>query len=118
MFLRLPLLLLCLLSLALGPVQISAACMLPVAMSEASCHACCAEDSKACCNASDATAPVKAPVASPTQVDDGKLLAAPVLVVVGVVPTPVVERPSYYLEREAVRIPAPPRLDLICIRLI
>ena len=117
MFLRLPLLLLCLLSLALGPVQLSAACMLPVATAESSCSTCCSEKDRACCHASDTAAPVKTPVINSTQVDDGKLLASPALVVVGVLPAPVAERPSYY-QKKAARIPAPPRLDLTCIRLI
>jgi hypothetical protein len=114
MYCRLPLLLAFLLSLAFGPVQWSAACALPAV--PVSCGNCCTAAEMACCVSTDRSFPATPDSVAPQTVD-GKLLVSPYFVFAGLSPAPVVERSSFH-KRLAARLPAPPRLDLTCIRLI
>ncbi len=115
MFIRLPLLLIFLLSLALGPVRLSAACLFQA--EEAACGSCCAEPEMTCCTPADDATPAKAPASVAPQSADAKPILPPTFVFISLCPLPAVERPSFR-KWQAARMPVPPRLDLTCIRLI
>src|SRR5688572_10939196 len=105
MYFRLPILLALLLSLVLGPVQWSSACAVP-ATGEAVCAQCCAEAEMACCASPDQSTP-PAPASIAPQATDGKLIAAPELVVLVHESLPVMERISFG-RPQAARVPVTP----------
>ncbi len=115
MSIRLPLLLVLLLSLVLGPVKLSAACLFEAELD--GCGGCCTEEAMSCCVTSGDQVPAKAPASVPPQAADAKPILPPTLVFISLCPLPAVERPSSY-ERQAARMPVTARLDLTCIRLI
>jgi hypothetical protein len=115
MFVRLPFLLLLLLSLAFGPVKVTASCALPT--DPGACHNCCSEPGAACCATAGQSAPAQAPASVAPQSADAKQLLSPAFVFLCFSPVPPAEQPSI-LKRHAARMPVPPRLDLTCIRLI
>ena len=115
MLFRLPILLVFVLSLAFGPVQWSAACAVPA--NDKPCMGCCEQAEMACCVPADQSTRTKTTDSVAPQSVDAKLLVSPQFVVVTLCPLPVVERPSF-LKLQAARMPALPRLDLTCIRLI
>jgi len=115
MFCRLPLLLIFLLSLAVGPVQVSVGCDVPA--KERSCGPCCTGPEMPCCASANSSVPVQAPESPAPQSVDGKVLVAPCVLVGILCPAPVVERTAFH-KWQAARMPVPPRLDLNCIRLI
>jgi hypothetical protein len=112
MFVRLPLLLSLLLSLAFGPVRQVAACA-----DARVCASCCADREMVCCVVPGKSAPAETPASVAPQSADLKQLVSPSLVFLGLAPLPAMERPSVH-QRQAARLPVPPRLEVTCIRLI
>ena len=115
MFLRLPLLLLLLLGLALGPLRAAALCGKQPDI--AACHACCADPTAACCATSCGSVPLAPLAQTGAAADAGKQLLPPTFVFAGFCAAPVVKRPAVY-RRQTARMPVVARLDLICVRLI
>lgn len=112
---RLVFLIFLLVGLALGPVRGVASCGKMTGVT--ACEACCADPAAACCAGSCGAVPETPVVPTLPTVDDGKQLMTPAYVLVGFSRAPVVERPAVY-RRQAARMPAVARLDLLCARLI
>jgi len=112
---RLPILILLLLSFALGPVQVTAAC--GPAAKVRPCHQCCGAACKTCCVTPDKSARQELPVSALPQAPDGKQMVSPVLFLIGACVEPATATPSTH-ERQVARMPGRVRLDVSCIRLI
>jgi hypothetical protein len=101
--------------LAAAPVRAIASCT--IVSAAPSCQSCCANPDAACCSdAGDSKAPAL-PATNTSASGDAKLLAAPVVHLLSVVPAPAVE-PSSIHRQHLARIPAQPLIFKTCIRLI
>jgi len=112
---RLPILILLLLSLALGPARITAPCN-PAAKVH-SCRHCCASPDRSCCAAPGKSAPQEFPASVAPQTQDARQVVSPVLVFIGASLQPAMELVSTH-KRQAARTPRRARLTVTCIRLI
>ena len=108
---RLLLLLAMLLGIAFAPVKPVAGCAVVAAPT---CERCCPSAGQACCVAANAPAPL---VPAGIAADDGKQLVAPTLFFLCLRPIPATEPPAVQ-RLHAARRPAPPLLDLLCVRLV
>jgi hypothetical protein len=112
---RLTILILLLLSFALGPVQMTAASSPAVKLRP--CHQCCGPACKTCCVTPDKSAPQELPVSTLPQSPDAKQMVAPVLFLIGACVEPAVATASTR-ERQVAGMPVRARLDVTGIRLI
>jgi len=112
---RLPILILLLLSLVLGPARFAVACA-PAGTVHA-CHHCCGSPGRGCCANSGKSAPQESPASVAPQSQDAKQMVSPVLVLIGASLQPAVELGSTH-QRQAARMPGRARLEVTCIRLI
>jgi len=112
---RLPILILLLLSLALGPAKFASAC--GSSTSVHGCHDCCASPDRSCCAASGRSAPQEFPASVAPQSQDANPMVSPALIFIGAGLQPA--RASVLAPRwQAVSAPGRARLSVTCIRLI
>lgn len=112
---RLPILILLLLSLALGPSRFAAACK-PSATAH-SCHHCCASLGRSCCAAPCNSAPQEKPASVAPQSQDAKQMVSPHFVFIAASFQPAMVLASTH-KRQAARTPGRARIAVTCIRLI
>jgi len=112
---RLLVIILLLLSLALGPAGIATACAAPVKAH--CCHSCCPAPGHGCCAGPGKCAPREFPAAVAPQSQDGKQVLFPVLVFMGASLRPAAEL-VWTQQRQAVPAPGRTRHEVTCIRLI
>ena len=112
---HLPILILLLLSLALGPARITAACH-PSA-SVQGCHNCCDSPDRSCCAAPGKPASREYPASLAPQSQDVKQMVSPVVVVLDVSLRPARELVSAH-HWQAAGAPCQARVAVTCIRLI
>jgi len=112
---RLPILILLLLSLALGPARFAAACNSPATIH--ACHHCCASPDRSCCAASGNPAPQQYPVSVAPQSQEAKQMVSPQFVFIGASLQSAMELASMH-KRQAARMPDRARIAVTCIRLI
>jgi len=112
---RLTILILLLLSFALGPVRTTAFCRPAVNLQP--CHQCCSSACKTCCVTPGNSVPQQMPVSALPQCPDAKQMVAPVLFFIGPCVEPAMATASTH-DRQVARMPVKARLDVTGIRLI